>query len=224
MARWSTRNYPLTTWSHLPYNKPKAQPLKLRLRTRTTYHNPFRACTGFDGGFEVAEAIRSLPNCVITGNSKYKRWRSVSNGSLSAARQSCCTHTSGVWRRPCEKPCRVSFAPADVLWSYWSSKPVGGRAAEGMLIQRLWWEMPQGIDFRTRVQFPPGPLKRQGCLLWHPQGKPRKHWTWMFSGLFSTNLQSTLFINKTKVPKEKCYEQNSYTSIWSNLRSWNRFR
>ena len=32
-----------------------------------------RACTGFDGGFEVVEAIRSLPNCVITGNSKYKR-------------------------------------------------------------------------------------------------------------------------------------------------------
>ena len=117
-----------------------------------------RACTGFDGGFEVVEAIRSLPNCVITGNSKYKRWRSVSNGSLSAARQSCCTHTSGVWRRPCEKPCRVSFAPVDVSWSYWSSKPVGGRAVEGMLIQRLWWEMPQGIDFRTRVQFPPGPL------------------------------------------------------------------
>ena len=118
---------------------------------------PARACTGFDGGFEVVEAIRSLPNCVITGNSKYKRWRSVSNGSLSAARQSCCTHTSGVWRRPCEKPCRVSFAPVDVSWSYWSSKPVGGRAVEGMLIQRLWWEMPQGIDFRTRVQFPPGP-------------------------------------------------------------------
>ena len=158
MARWSTGNYPLTTWSRLPYNKPKAQPLKLRLRTRTTYYNPFRACTGFDGGFEVVEAIRSLPNCVITGNSKYKRWRSVSNGSLSAARQSCCTHTSGVWRRPCEKPCRVSFAPVDVSWSYWSSKPVGGRAVEGMLIQRLWWEMPQGIDFRTRVQFPPGPL------------------------------------------------------------------
>ena len=117
-----------------------------------------RACTGFDGGFEVVEAIRSLPNCVITGNSKYKRWRSVSNGSLSAARQSCCTHTSGVWRRPCEKPCRVSFAPVDVSWSYLSSKPVGGRAVEGMSVQRLWWEMPQGIDFRTRVQFPPGPL------------------------------------------------------------------
>ena len=161
----------------------------LRLRTRTTYLYLFRACTGFDGGFEVVEAIRSLPNCVITGNSKYKRWRSVSNGSLSAARQSCCTHTSGVWRRPCEKLCRVSFAPADVPWSYWSSKPVGGRAVEGMLIQRLWWEMPQGIDFRTRVQFPPGPLTA-GCIpirvmfgrkVWRSLGNVEDS---MFPGLF----------------------------------------
>lgn len=27
----------------------------------------FRACTGFDGGFEVGEAIRRLPDCVPTG-------------------------------------------------------------------------------------------------------------------------------------------------------------
>ena len=27
----------------------------------------FRACTGFDGGFEVVEAIRRLLDCVITG-------------------------------------------------------------------------------------------------------------------------------------------------------------
>ena len=73
---------------------------------------------------------------------KYKRRRTVRVSSLIAARQPWCTHTSGIWRRPCEKPCRVSFAPVDVSWSYWSSKPVGGRTAEGMLNQRLWWEMP----------------------------------------------------------------------------------
>ena len=28
----------------------------------------FRACTGFDGGFEVGEAIRRLLDCVPTGN------------------------------------------------------------------------------------------------------------------------------------------------------------
>ena len=28
----------------------------------------FRACTGFDGGFEVREAIRRLLDCVPTGN------------------------------------------------------------------------------------------------------------------------------------------------------------
>ena len=28
----------------------------------------FRACTGFDGGFEVGEAIRRLLDCVSTGN------------------------------------------------------------------------------------------------------------------------------------------------------------
>ena len=28
---------------------------------------PARACTGFDGGFEVGEAIRRLPDCVPTG-------------------------------------------------------------------------------------------------------------------------------------------------------------
>ena len=45
--------------------------MKLRLRISITHY--IRACTGFDGGFEVVEAIRSLPNCVITGNFKYKR-------------------------------------------------------------------------------------------------------------------------------------------------------
>ena len=89
---------------------------------------------------------------------KYKRRRTVRVSSLIAARQPWCTHTSRVWRRPCEKPCRISFAPVDVSWSYWICKPVGGRTAEGMLKQRLWWEMPQWIGFRTRVQFPPGPL------------------------------------------------------------------
>lgn len=103
---------------------------------------------------------------------KYKRKRTVRVSSLIAARQPWCTHTSGTWRQLCEKPCRVSFAPVDVLWSYWSSKPVGGRAAKGMLKQRLWWEMPQGIGFRTRVQFPPGPLLRKpskyrnACIYW----------------------------------------------------------
>ena len=42
-------------------------------QTGSSITHDIRACTGFDGGFEVVEAIRSLPNCVITGNSKYKR-------------------------------------------------------------------------------------------------------------------------------------------------------
>ena len=42
-------------------------------QTGSSITHYIRACTGFDGGFEVVEAIRSLPNCVITGNSKYKR-------------------------------------------------------------------------------------------------------------------------------------------------------
>ena len=49
---------------------------------------------------------------------KYKRKRTVRVSSLSAARQPWRTHTSGIWRRLCEKPCRVSFAPVDVSWSY----------------------------------------------------------------------------------------------------------
>ena len=89
---------------------------------------------------------------------KYKRRRTVRVSSLIAARQPWCTHTLGIWRRPCEKPYQVSFALVDVWWSYWDHKPVGGRIIEGMLKQRLWWEMPQWIGFRTRVQFPPGPL------------------------------------------------------------------
>ena len=98
------------------------------------------------------------PELRINRETKYKRRRTVRVSSLSAAHQPWCTHTSGIWCRLCEKPCRVSFAPVDVSWSYWSSKPVGGRAAEGMSNQRLWWEIPQGIGFRTRVQFPPGPF------------------------------------------------------------------
>ena len=98
------------------------------------------------------------PGLRINRETKYKRRRTVRVSSLSAARQPWCTHTSGTWRRLCEKPCRVSFAPVDVLWSYWSGKPVGGRTAEGMSNQRLWWEIPQGIGFRTGVRFPSGPF------------------------------------------------------------------
>ena len=98
------------------------------------------------------------PELRINRETKYKRRRTVRVSSLSAAHQPWCTHTSGIWCRLCEKPCRVSFAPVDVSWSYWSSKPVGGRTAEGMLNQRLWWEIPQGTGFRTGVRFPSGPF------------------------------------------------------------------
>ena len=99
------------------------------------------------------------PGLRTNRETKYKRRRTVRVSSLIAARQPWRTHTSGIWRRLCEKPWQVSFALSDVWWSYWSLKPVGGRKTEGMLKQRLWWEMPQGIGFRTRVRFPPGPPK-----------------------------------------------------------------
>ena len=35
---------------------------------KTPKRVPVRACTGFDGGFEVREAIRRLLDCVPTGN------------------------------------------------------------------------------------------------------------------------------------------------------------
>ena len=98
------------------------------------------------------------PGLRTNRETKYKRRRTVRVSSLSAAHQPWCTHTSGIWCRLCEKPCRVSFAPVDVSWSYWSSKPVGGRTAKGMLNQRLWWEIPQGTGFRTGVRFPSGPF------------------------------------------------------------------
>ena len=58
------------------------------------------------------------PELRINRETKYKRRRTVRVSSLIAARQPWCTHTSGIWCRLCEKPCRVSFAPADVSWSY----------------------------------------------------------------------------------------------------------
>ena len=36
--------------------------------SRLHNQNAFRACTGFDGGFEVEEAIRRLRDCVPTWN------------------------------------------------------------------------------------------------------------------------------------------------------------
>ena len=44
-----------------------------------------RASTGFDGGFEVWEAIRRLRNCVIKLELKFKRRRKLRVSSLSAA-------------------------------------------------------------------------------------------------------------------------------------------
>ena len=38
------------------------------LRYRKSFFYYMRACTGFDGGFEVEEAIRRLRDCVLTWN------------------------------------------------------------------------------------------------------------------------------------------------------------
>ena len=40
----------------------------LRYRKSFPYNFYTRACTGFDGGFEVEEAIRRLRDCVSTWN------------------------------------------------------------------------------------------------------------------------------------------------------------
>ena len=156
---------------------------------KTALQTHFQGLYWFRRGLWSWGSHPQTPRLRTNRETKYKRRRTVRVSSLIAARQPWCTHTSGIWRRPCEKPCRVSFAPVDVSWSYWSSKPVGGRAVEGMLIQRLWWEMPQGIDFRTRVQFPPGPLTA-GCIpirvmfgrkVWRSLGNVEDS---MFPGLF----------------------------------------
>ncbi len=44
----------------------QSQETRFRLITSATLS--FRACTGFDGGFEVGEAIRRLLDCAPTGN------------------------------------------------------------------------------------------------------------------------------------------------------------
>ena len=109
---------------------------------KTALQTHFQGLYWFRRGLWSWGSHPQTPRLRTNRETKYKRRRTVRVSSLIAARQPWCTHTSGIWRRPCEKPCRVSFAPVDVSWSYWSSKPVGGRAAEGMLNQRLWWEMP----------------------------------------------------------------------------------
>ena len=128
---------------------------------KTALQTHFQGLYWFRRGLWSWGSHPQTPGLRTNRETKYKRRRTVRVSSLIAARQPWCTHTSGIWRRPCEKPCRVSFAPVDVSWSYWSGKPVGGRAAKGMSNQRLWWEIPQGIGFRTGVRFPSGPF-----LIW----------------------------------------------------------
>ena len=140
------------------YNKTTGRFLPFRLFSSTEFSVKSSGLYWFRRGFWNLGSHPQTPGLRTNREPKYKRRRTVRVSSLIAARQPWSTHTLGIWRQLCEKPCRVSFAPVDVLWSYWSSKPVGGRAAKGMLKQRLWWEMPEGIGFRTRVRFPPGPL------------------------------------------------------------------
>ena len=42
--------------------------IRLSASGRRFCRKSIRACTGFDGGFEVEEAIRRLLDCVSTGN------------------------------------------------------------------------------------------------------------------------------------------------------------
>ena len=72
MSRGGLQKSPLDTYKKHPYNK--TQSIKLmtsRLSTRRCRRaaspKVVRACTGFDGGFEVREAIRRLLDCVPTG-------------------------------------------------------------------------------------------------------------------------------------------------------------
>ena len=125
---------------------------------KTALQTHFQGLYWFRRGLWSWGSHPQTPRLRTNRETKYKRRRTVRVSSLSAAHEPWCTHTSGIWCRLCEKPCRVSFAPVDVSWSYWSNKPVDGRIAKGMLKQRLWWETPQGIGFRTGVRFPSGPF------------------------------------------------------------------
>jgi len=151
----------LTTGTFIAYNKKQSKQEHRLFTSISKEAQPSPNVWGlywFRRGLWSWGSHPQTPGLRINRETKYKRRRTVRVSSLSAAHQPWCTHTSGIWCRLCEKPCRVSFAPVDVSWSYQSSKPVGGRTAKGMSNQRLWWEIPQGIGFRTGVRFPSGPF------------------------------------------------------------------